>query len=403
MKTLNQKPLRVILPIVALFLLSCDGEKREEKQDLNPSGILESASGQYLLMAEMLNGQRSFPKTYNSHTERLQTSASDWWCSGFYPGTLFYLYEETGKQALLDEGLRMLALLEKEQYNTDTHDIGFMMNCSFGNINRIAPQPAYREILLNSARSLVTRFSPVVGCIRSHNRRPDEYIVIVDNMMNLELLFEATRLSGDSSYHAVAVEHANTTLRNHFRPDNSLYHGINYNPETGEVANYQAGQGYSEQSAWARGQAWGLYGFTMAYRYTNDLRYADQAIKMAEFQFSHPNMPDDFVPYWDYDAPAIPDALRDVSAAAINCSALVELSLYTSGEMSEKYLGYARKILVSLSSGKYTATAGSNGGFLLKHSAGNIPSMTEVDVPLTYADYYYVEALRRFGLVSRGF
>ncbi len=380
---------------------SCNESQHPPTKEPDPALLLEEAGKQYLFMKEKLDGKDVFPKTYNNYMDRLQTSGSDWWCSGFYPGTLFYLYEETGREELFREGIRMLGLLEKEQYNVDTHDIGFMMYCSYGNANRIASRPEYKEILINSANSLITRFNPRVGCLKSHNRKPEEFIVIVDNMMNLELLFWATEATGDSTYYNIAVTHANTTMKNHFRADNSLYHGINYNPETGEVVYYQGGQGYSEQSAWARGQAWGLYGYTMMYRFTKDRKYLDQAVKIAEFQLNHPNMPADLIPYWDYNAPDIPNTLRDVSAATINCSGLIELSQYVSEELKEKYTKSAVKILDKLSSEEYTAAPRTNGGFILKHSVGNIPAMTEVDVPLTYADYYYVEALKRYNSIKK--
>jgi rhamnogalacturonyl hydrolase YesR len=357
---------------------------------------MEKAASQYLYLKAQLSGDNRFPKTYNRYTNRLITSTSDWWCSGFYPGALFYLYEATGNHELYEEGIRMLALLEKEQHNVNTHDIGFMIHCSYGNAYNIEPKPAYKDIIVNSAKSLITRFNPTVGCIKSHNRGEKDFVVIIDNMMNLELLFRATQLTGDSIYYSIAVAHANTTLKNHFRADGSLYHGLNYNPQNGEVVYYQSGQGYSEQSAWSRGQAWGLYGYTMMYRFTRNQKYLNQAIKIAEFQLNHPDMPEDLIPYWDYNAPDIPNALRDASAAAINCSGLLELSLYVSEELSKKYLQKSEKILQTLSSGQYTAETGTNGGFILKHSVGNIPSMTELDVPLSYADYYYVEALKRY-------
>jgi rhamnogalacturonyl hydrolase YesR len=215
-------------------------------------------------------------------------------------------------------------------------------------------------------------------------------------MMNLELLFRATQLSGDSVYYNIAVRHANTTMKNHFRPDGSLYHGLNYNPKTGEIVSYQGGQGYNEQSIWARGQAWGLYGFTMAYRFTKNKQYLNKAVDIANFTMKHPNMPQDLIPYWDFKAPNIPNTLRDASAAAINCSALLELSQYVGKALSDECIEYAEKILTELSSSRYTAPQDTNGGFILEHSVGNIPSMTEIDVPLSYADYYYVEAVKRY-------
>lgn len=382
--------------LFALLVCSLPAGDLLAKGKVKVDQVLEHASRQYLSMRDQLNGATKFPKTYDKHTQRLITSNSEWWCSGFYPGTLFYLYEASGNKDIYAEGTRMLKLLEPEQYNVNTHDVGFMMYCSYGNANRIAPQPGYKDIIVNSARSLITRFNPVVGCIKSHNRKPDDFVVIIDNMMNLELLFEATQATGDSTFHDIAVKHADTTLKNHFRADNSLYHGLNYHPATGEIKHYQGGQGFSEKSAWSRGQAWGLYGYTLMYRFTKDQKYLDQAIKIAEFTLNHPNMPKDLIPYWDYNAPNIPDALRDASAAAINCSGLLELSGYVPEAQSKRYFKAAEKMLQTLSSPEYTAAIGTNGGFILKHSVGNIPSGTEVDMPLSYADYYYVEALCRY-------
>lgn len=382
--------------ISTAFLLSSADIIAGTKGKIDVDKALERAARQYVFLKNELNGSKSFPKTYDKHMDRLITSGSDWWCSGFYPGTLFYLYQGTGNKELYTEGVRMLKLLEPQQYNVNTHDVGFMMYCSYGNAERLASQPGYKDILVNSARSLITRFNPTVGCIKSHNRKPDDFVVIIDNMMNLELLFWATQATGDSTYYDIAVKHADTTLKNHFRADNSLYHGLNYNPETGKIKHYQGGQGFSDKSAWARGQAWGLYGYTLMYRFTHDPKYLDQAIKVAEFVLNHPNMPKDLIPYWDFNAPGIPNALRDASAAAINCSGLLELCQYVPAPLRQKYVKAAGKMLQTLSSSRYTAAEGTNGGFILEHSVGNIPSGTEVDMPLTYADYYYVEALCRY-------
>jgi chondroitin AC lyase len=385
--------------ILLLILFSPVGLKGESIISVEKN--IETAVSQYLILKNQeLKGDTLFPQTYNQKLNQFVASHSNWWCSGFYPGTLFNLYEASGNQELYDEGLRMLQLLEKEQYNTSTHDIGFMMYCSYGNANRIAPRPEYRQILINSAHSLASRFNPVVGCIQSHNRKPEEFIVIIDNLMNLELLFAATKLTGDSSYYHIAVTHANTTMKNHFRPDNSAYHAINYDRNTGDILNYVRGQAYSIPSAWARGQAWALYGYTMIYRETQDTQYLQQAKKIAAFMLNHPNLPDDKIPYWDFDAPNIPDALRDASAGAINCSALLELCHYVDSPLSDTYLKAAEQMLSSLSATPYKAEVGTNGGFILKHSVGNMSSQKEVDAPLSYSDYYYVEALQRYAKIQ---
>lgn len=362
-------------------------------------GNLRQACNQYKVLMSRIPSDR-LPRTYYANTDKSETSDAGWWTSGFYPGTLFNLYEFSRDTALLREGLQRLKLLEKEQYNKGTHDLGFMMYCSYGNAQRILPAPAYNEILLNSARSLSTRFSPTVGCIRSWDGAPWKYPVIIDNMMNLELLFWATHYSGDSSFYHIAVTHANTTLRNHFRPDYSSVHVVDYDSATGNVLARKTAQGYADSSAWARGQAWGLYGYTVLYRATHDPKYLDQAEHIAHFILTNPNLPADKIPYWDYNAPDIPRALRDASAAAITASALIELSRYTAIEKGRGYLDAAEQILVSLSSNTYKAVVGSNGGFLLRHSVGSLPARSEVDVPLTYADYYFVEAMLRYKQVG---
>lgn len=353
------------------------------------------AQNQYQFLAQHLPAGK-FPKTYFPNTDRYEFSNSDWWCSGFYPGSLLYIYEQTKDQATYQEAERILKDLEKEKYNTTTHDLGFMMFCSFGNANRIAPKPAYKEILLTSAKSLATRFNPKVGCIKSWDSKPDDFLVIIDNMMNLELLFWATEVTGDSSYYKIAVTHANTTMKHHFRPDYSSYHVINYDANTGEVKQKKTAQGFANESAWARGQAWGLYGYTLMYRVTKNPIYLDQANKIANFYLNNPNLPADKIPFWDFNAPNQPEALRDASAASVVASALLELQGYVKAPLAKTYVSSAEKMLWSLSNSPYKAAYGKNGGFLIKHCVGHIPQNTEVDVPLTYADYYFLEAMKRY-------
>lgn len=361
----------------------------------NIDGYIADAAAQYNILKQHLPAEK-FPKTYFPLKNEYEWSGSGWWCSGFYPGTLLYLYQQTKDTALYSEAKRMLQLLEKEKSNTTTHDLGFMMYNSFGNANNLAPSQYYKDVILASAASLATRFNPKTGCIKSWDSKKEEFLVIIDNMMNLELLFRATALSGDSSFYRIAVTHANTTMKNHYRADYSSWHVLNYDTATGAVKRKRTAQGFSDSSAWARGQAWGLYGFTEAYRETKDARYLNQAKQIVLFMINSNKIPKDGIPYWDYNAPNIPAALRDASAAAITASALIELSQYGNGKESEIYIGMATNILKTLSSKKYRAAAGTNGGFILQHSVGNIPGGTEIDVPLTYADYYYIEALIRY-------
>ncbi len=325
----------------------------------------------------------------------LKMVASRDWTSGFFPGVLWSLYEYTGKPEWKTKAQLFTANIEKEKLNGVTHDMGFKIYCSFGNGYRLTKDPSYRDVIIQSARTLSTRFNPVIGSIRSwdHSREKWGFPVIIDNMMNLELLFEATKLTGDSSFYKIAVAHANTTMKNHYRADNSSYHVVDYDTITGKVVKKNTHQGYAHESAWSRGQAWGLYGFTMCYRYTKDPRYLEQAQKIASYMLNHPNMPADLVPYWDYNAPNIPKEEKDVSAAAVLASGLLELSTYSKN--GKTYKTKAGKIIAAIAD-HYTSPAGSNKGFILAHSTGSKPSGSEVDVPLNYADYYYLEALLRW-------
>jgi unsaturated chondroitin disaccharide hydrolase len=355
----------------------------------------DDAGKQYKIMAAKL-APGEFPRSYNPAADKFVTSKSTWWCSGFYAGTLLNLYEQGHDEALLAEANRSMDSLAKEEYNTHTHDLGFMMYCSFGNANRVEPKPEYKQILINSARSLSTRFNPKVGCIKSWDSKPSDFLVIIDNMMNLELLFRATKETGDSSFYKIAVTHANTTMKNHYRADYSSYHVVNYNAQTGEVLQRKTAQGSADESAWARGQVWGLYGFTVMYRETKDKKYLDQAEHIAGFILNHPNLPADKIPYWDFNAPNIPEALRDASAGAIMASALLELCRYVDKKDGMAYFNTAQTIMKTLSSPQYKAAPGTNGGFILKHSVGHLPQKSEIDVALTYADYYFIEAMKRY-------
>ncbi len=317
------------------------------------------------------------------------------WTSGFFPGTLWYMYENTGNEKWRKKAKEYTELLEKGQFRTNTHDIGFLMYCSYGNGYRLTKDTTFKRILIQSARSLITRYNPEVGCIRSwdFNKQRWDFPVIIDNMMNLELLFWAAKVTGEKQFYVIAVSHANTTLKNHYREDNSCYHVVDYQTETGAVRKKETHQGLSDSSSWARGQAWGLYGFTLCYRETNDKKYLEQAEKIAEYLFSNPNLPEDLIPMWDHDAPKTKVTPRDVSAAMITASALYELSQYDASKKN-RYLKWADNILRNASA-NYRTPLGSDYGFLLQHSTGNKPSGDEIDVPISYADYYYMEALTR--------
>lgn len=324
------------------------------------------------------------------------------WTSGFFPGELWYMYEYTQDSFWKTKAEQHTETLEREKLNGGTHDMGFKMYCSYGNGYRLTKNPTYKDILLQSAYTLITRYKPHAGIIRSwdHGRNKWDCPVIIDNMMNLELLFWAFKENKDSTFYQIAVNHARTTMKNHFREDYSSYHVVDYDTITGEVLKKNTHQGYAHHTAWARGQAWGLYGYTLCYRETGLPEFLEQAKNIENFIFTNKNLPADLVPYWDYDAPNIPNEPRDASAAAITASALYELSTYT-GANGDHYKKEADKIMESLTN-HYRAKLNADNGFLLLHSTGDMSQNGEIDTSIVYADYYFVEALMRKFKLEKG-
>ena len=318
------------------------------------------------------------------------------WTSGFYPGMLWMMYEYHNDDYWLDRAIERTAPVEREKWNDGTHDMGFKIFNSFGQGYRLINDEDYHDIIIEASNTLITRYNETVGAIRSwdHNTDKWDYPVIIDNMMNLEMLFWASEVTGDPVYYDIAEQHAWTTFEEHFRDDYSSYHVIDFDIANGEVTNRHTHQGAAHESAWARGQAWGLYGFTMTYRYTEIPEFLELAEEIADFMINHPNMPDDLVPYWDYDAPQIPDAARDVSAAAIMASALYELSEMVPAE-EEYYKETADRVLDNLYRDYRSQPVGENYGFLLESSTGHHPHGYEINTPLIYADYYFLEAALR--------
>jgi rhamnogalacturonyl hydrolase YesR len=334
------------------------------------------------------------PRSYTKVSNKVRGVVSKDWTSGFFPGNLWQLYRITGKKEYLEKAKIWTAFIEKEKFNNEDHDIGFKVYSCFGTGYNITGQKEYKDVIIQSAKTLCTRYSDKVNAIRSwdFNKEKWQYPVIIDNMINLELLFEASIITGDSTYYKIAVNHANTTLKNHFRPNNSVYHVIDFNSSNGEVRLKNTHQGLNDNSTWARGQAWAIYGFAMAYRYTKNQKYLDQAIATAKFYLEHKNLPKDGIAYWDFDDPKIPNTHKDVSASAVVCSALYEIYGFTK---KQYYLDKANLILKSLMSDKYILDAAIKAPFILDYSTGNKPKEDELDEPIVYGDYYFLEALAR--------
>ena len=356
---------------------------------------LQRATSQSLLLADALKErQDALPRTFEKGA--VQTIRYDHWVSGFFPGVLWMLYENAGNQQLRQYAEMYTNRVEPAKRMTNTHDLGFMLYCSFGQGYRLTGNRHYLDVIKEGTQSLLTRWNDRLGVIKSWESGPKwQYPVIIDNMMNLEMLCFMTRETGDRRYERIAERHANTTMKNHFREDYSTFHVVSYDTITGQPHAKNTHQGYADGSSWSRGQAWGLYGYTMMYRETLNPRYLRQAQQIGKFLMNHPRLPEDKVPFWDYDAPDIPNAKRDASAAAIMASALIQLSQLDPSELAPQWLALAKKQLRTLSSPEYLAKDGDQGGFIIKHGVGFYRAGAEVDVPLTYGDYYYVEALMR--------
>lgn len=359
--------------------------------------VFERAEIQYDGLIEKISSDPKLPRTMKSDGT-LVTVTPDDWTSGFFPGCLWLVYEFGGSPRWKEKAADYTRRLEGLRHFKDHHDVGFMLGCSYGNALRLSPDEETRQVLRDGAGALATRFDPRLGLIRSWDDKAFTFPVIIDNMMNLELLTWAARNGGDSKLREIALSHADRTLKQHFRPDGSAYHIVDYDPKTGWIRAIHGGQGADVRTPWARGQGWAIYGFSMMHRETGRKEYLDQARNLADFLMAHPNMPADKVPNWDFGLVPGEDVPRDASAAAIMASALVELS--QSAPDGKKYLEFAKAQLLSLSSDAYLADPGTNGGFLLRRSTGHFPVKNEVNAPLIYADYYFLEALLRYRAVA---
>lgn len=377
----------------ALLATACKSgiNSQTKNTSANASTLLET---RYKMMLEYPVDSLSMPRSMNLQSSLIKKVPSRDWTSGFFAGNLWQLYRLTGNSQYRKQAEKWTPFSKKESVNSGSHDVGFKVYCAFGEGLKVEDNADYKKTIIKGAETLCTRFNEKTGAIRSWDFNKDiwEYPVIIDNMMNLELLFEATKLFGNKKYQDIAIKHANTTLKNQFRADNSCYHVIDYNPDTGAVRKKTTLQGYNDDSVWARGQAWAVYGFTMSYRYTKDQAYLKQAEATAQFFITNQNLPEDGIPYWDFKDPSIPNAARDVSAATVMASALYELYGYTK---NKSYLTYADKVIRTLQSDAYIINPKINAPFILDHSTGNWPKKDEIDEPIVYADYYFLEALLR--------
>ena len=326
------------------------------------------------------------------------------WCAGFWPGVLWYDYEYTKDKQVLEEAENFTHSLKfLSHIPAYDHDLGFLVFCSYGNGYRLTKNPAYKQVILDTADTLATLSNPIVGTILSWPREVEPrnwpHNTIMDNMINLEMLFWAAKNGGNPYLYDIAVSHADKTMKSQFRPDYTSYHVAVYDTITGNLIKGVTHQGYADSTMWARGQAWAIYGYTVVYRETKDPKYLDFVQKVTDVYLDR--LPEDKVPYWDFDDPSIPDAPRDASAGAVVASALLELSTYLPNGTGKRYKDAAIEMLTSLSSDSYQSGE-SKPSFLL-HSVGHWPNHSEIDASIIYADYYYIEALLRLKRLQEGY
>lgn len=389
-----------------MALSSCAGEKAE-KLDVDKALAYCDVQVHRALAELEKNGEADYsmqPRNILSGEKvwNCRKVAKEEWTGGFWPGILWYDYEATQNDTIrvlaekYTESLKLFS--EIPAYD---HDLGFLVFCSYGNGYRLTHNPAYRDVIIATADSLATLYNPKVGTILSWPRNIEMlggHNTIMDNMINLEMLFWAARNGGDRRLFDVAVSHADKTMKNQFRSDYTSYHVAVYDTLTGNCIKKCTHQGYADESMWARGQAWAIYGYTVVFRETGDPKYLEFAEKLVDVYLK--NLPEDYVPYWDFNAPDIPNAPKDASAACVVASALLEMSGFYGNGQGEKYKEAAEKMLCSLSSDKYQSRD-TNVAFLL-HSTGHWPAKSEIDASIIYADYYYIEALLRLKRVNEG-
>lgn len=362
---------------------------------LKVDSLLNHFVTKYEIFLDSFHDSTRFPRSYDDG--KIIFTKSSGWTSGFFPGILWNLYRYSDQQVFYDAALTWTHILLSESQNTSTHDVGFIINSSVGLAYQVTGADSLKGVILQAAESLASRYHEKPGCIKSLDNLNDySYPVLIDNLVNLEILFKAWKWTGDEHYYQMAYSHALKTMENQTRQDFSSYQLVDYDKNNGFPVYKGTVQGYNDNSVWSRGQAWGIYGYAMAYQETGDRIFLDQAERMADFILHDPYFRDGYIPFWDMSTPRVPHELRDASAAAILASSFLELSAFPESSDQNKYFKAGENILISLANSEYCSGINENGFFVVKHCVGNYPGRIEVDVPLIYADYYLLEALLRY-------
>lgn len=380
-----------LLTVASLTILSCHatvtGESKMIKQiDEN----FEFARKQYLGMVANMENKNRVPRSVKPDGSTYFVKPLDW-TSGFFGGSLFYIYEVTRDEEIKKNAIHFTEYIAEQQWDSTQHDTGFQIFCSYGNGLRLLGTEEYKNVIYNTSNTLCYRYNETIGAIRSWDFGDWDFPVIIDNMMNLEMLYWAGKNLNEPRFIDIANRHAMVTMENHFRDDYSSVHVVDYCQQTGGVHGTQTFQGLHDHSAWSRGQAWGLYGYVMSYRETGKKEFLDHAEKIAALIIS--KLPNDYIPFWDFDLPSTNGEPKDASSAAVTASALIELYQFT---QNQEYKRIATEMLKELMSPNYRAELGKDNWFLLKHSTGHYSQKSEIDTPINYADYYFLEAMLRY-------
>ena len=408
--------------LFAIALCSLAACQTQQSSDFDADLALQYCANQVnRALTELQDGNGSYDYTMEPRNIldgetywNCRKAAAEEWCSGFWPGVLWMDYAAQNERDERNEGnerngistdsLRKVAegytasLNFLETHPVYDHDLGFLVINSFLKGYEATGSEQYKRIALAAADTLATLYNEKVGTILSWPRHVKDYgghNTIMDNMINLELLFWAAKNGGSQHLKDIAISHADTTMRYHFRPDGSCYHVAVYDTLTGNFLRGQTHQGYADSSMWSRGQSWAIYGYTMVYRFTKEQRFLDHAQKVTDIYLKRlKETSDDWVPIWDMDDPRGQQAPKDASAACVVASALLELQQYVDAEKGKTYREAAENMLRDLSSDRYQSRD-KNCAFLL-HSTGHHPAGSEIDASIIYADYYYIEALLRY-------
>ncbi|CAM3327312.1 glycoside hydrolase family 88 protein [Zobellia roscoffensis] len=385
--------LQLIL-FLSVLIMSCASQKKEV-QPFSAEKVLDQNVEKIKEVQQTVNNVDQFPRNIPKGQTNWEMVGVRDWCSGFWPGVLWYAYEQSNDSELKESAMKSTEALKPIAYSSaENHDIGFMLYCSYGNGYRLTGNEEYKKVLLAAADTLATLYNPNVGSILSWPIKKDEYKhnTIVDNMMNLELLFWAAKNGGSQNLYDLSESHAQVTMDYLVREDASMFHLGSFDDETGEFLKGVTHQGYADDSMWARGQTWGIYGFAVAYRETGNKDFLKTSIQLTDHFIER--LPEDGIPYWDFDDPKIPESPKDASAAAVAACGMLELSELVEEEaQKEKYFNAAKKLIEILSTDAYLS--GDTNQALLLHSTGHHPRNSEIDMPIVYADYYYMEALLR--------